>query len=630
MGGVTINSNIAALGAQRRLAESQDATTRSFERLSSGLRINRASDDAAGLSVSSALNANTRIAGQAIRNINDGVSYLNIADSTVSELSNVVTRLTELATQAANGSYSLTQRRATNVEADQLVKEFNRLVQSATFNGRALFEGGASFLALQAGRGEGSVLTQSVGGRLARAVGTGSHVTGAVTPVTAADTLSAGQMVDIDNDGDLDLLVLDTATDRLSIMQNDGNGGFVEREQLGVGDSTTFTVGDLNNDGLLDIVTNTSSNAIEVFFGGASSFGGATTFDPGIPGQVMAIGIVDLDGDGNVEVLTAHDSGSFAVQTGVGGTTTYDKIHLGQLLSGGISVPGGMRITDFNGDGRPDVLINDGTSLSIFNGNGTLGLSLSQTITPGGNLLDFDVGDLNRDGYQDVVLGTDINVQRFLGVSPGRVEGAASQTFDPGTLEGGVVTSASHVALRDLDNDGVLDYALGYRGGVLSLLLDEAGSIRASAASVPPSGPAVSFLATGDLNGDGVIDFISGDDLNFSVRLAQTAQSSTVALLNLTSADLARESLDILSAIRDRISLERGMIGAFQSRLQSTLSVLQAAKENFEAAEARIKVVDIASESASLVRSRILQQVGASVLAQANIQPQIALRLLGQ
>lgn len=138
---VTIGSNVASLNAQRRLSESAGVLSQVYERLASGQRMNRASDDAAGLSIASALNAKFRIQTRATANINDGLSLLQIADGTLSEVANVLTRMIELAEQAANGSYSSTQRRALDDEFKQLSIELRRVGSSASFNGLAVLQG---------------------------------------------------------------------------------------------------------------------------------------------------------------------------------------------------------------------------------------------------------------------------------------------------------------------------------------------------------------------------------------------------------------------------------------------------------------------------------------------------------
>jgi len=138
---ITIGSNIESLRAQRQLSKASTELGSVFERLSSGMRINKASDDAAGLSIATSLNSDRRVFTQGIRNFNDGISLLNVADSAVDSLSNIVLRLKELAEQSANGTYSHTQRKALDKEAQSLSKEYLRVAQSTKFNGLNLFGG---------------------------------------------------------------------------------------------------------------------------------------------------------------------------------------------------------------------------------------------------------------------------------------------------------------------------------------------------------------------------------------------------------------------------------------------------------------------------------------------------------
>jgi len=107
---VSLNSNLAALRAKRALNASTAELSSNLERLSSGKRINHASDDAAGLAVSSTLNATARIHTQAARNVNDGISFLNVADGATSALKDILFRLRELSTQSSNGTLSNPQR----------------------------------------------------------------------------------------------------------------------------------------------------------------------------------------------------------------------------------------------------------------------------------------------------------------------------------------------------------------------------------------------------------------------------------------------------------------------------------------------------------------------------------------
>ncbi len=148
--GITLGSNIASLKAQRTLALSTEKLSRTFERLSSGQRINRASDDAAGLAIADSLKASQRVATVAIRNANDGISTIAIADSALGEIGNVLSRLAELAEQSANGVFSTTQRSALSNEFVALASEIERIATTTQFNGVILLSGGSA-LTLQIG-----------------------------------------------------------------------------------------------------------------------------------------------------------------------------------------------------------------------------------------------------------------------------------------------------------------------------------------------------------------------------------------------------------------------------------------------------------------------------------------------
>jgi flagellin len=147
---ITVNTNIAALNAQRRLSSSTGDLRQSFERLSSGLRIVRARDDAAGMAIADSLRADSRIASVAIRNANDGISLVSIADGALDQMANVLTRMAELAEQSANGTLGAPQRSALGQEFDNLASEIQRIAETTKFNDLLLLSGGAN-VSLQVG-----------------------------------------------------------------------------------------------------------------------------------------------------------------------------------------------------------------------------------------------------------------------------------------------------------------------------------------------------------------------------------------------------------------------------------------------------------------------------------------------
>jgi flagellin len=191
---ITINSNIASLKAQRSLGLSSEALSRTFERLSSGQRINRASDDAAGLAIADSLRASQRVASVAIRNANDGISTIAIADGALGQIGGVLSRLAELAEQSANGVYSTTQRSALQNEFVALSSEIERIAVTTVFNGVTLLSG-TSDIVLQVGfnaQSTSQIVLRNTQGTLA-ALGLAPANTSALTFSINASSADAAQ-----------------------------------------------------------------------------------------------------------------------------------------------------------------------------------------------------------------------------------------------------------------------------------------------------------------------------------------------------------------------------------------------------------------------------------------------------
>jgi flagellin len=142
--GMQINTNIAALNSYRNLSSTQNDLSKSLEKLSSGLRINRAADDAAGLSISEGLRAQINGLGVASRNAQDGVSVIQTAEGALTEVHSILQRMRDLAVQGANDSNNAESRAAIKNEADQLGAELSRISESTNFNGVNLFQAGGA------------------------------------------------------------------------------------------------------------------------------------------------------------------------------------------------------------------------------------------------------------------------------------------------------------------------------------------------------------------------------------------------------------------------------------------------------------------------------------------------------
>jgi flagellin len=151
--GLRINTNVASINAQRALRETRLALNKSLERLSSGSRINRAGDDAAGLAISENLKAQIRGTKQAERNAQDGISMVQVAEGGLTEISNIMIRLRELAVQAASDTIGPSERRFLNVEYTALLNEVDRISNATEFNRVPLLNGAGGIIDIQVGTG---------------------------------------------------------------------------------------------------------------------------------------------------------------------------------------------------------------------------------------------------------------------------------------------------------------------------------------------------------------------------------------------------------------------------------------------------------------------------------------------
>jgi flagellin len=187
---LTINTNVASLNAQRNLSTTQLALNKSMERLSSGLRINRAGDDAAGLAIFQNMQANIRSMNQAVRNANDGISMVQTAEGALGETSNILLRMRELATQSASGTVSDTQRGNIQVEFAALQDEITRISTVTNFNGTSLLNASLT-TTLQIGSGNSSNDRLDVVTTGASATALGVNASSVTTSTTAQTALTA-------------------------------------------------------------------------------------------------------------------------------------------------------------------------------------------------------------------------------------------------------------------------------------------------------------------------------------------------------------------------------------------------------------------------------------------------------
>jgi flagellin len=645
---IKLGSNQASLNTQRRLGESSAALVGIYERLSSGQRINRASDDAAGLAIADDLNSKGRIYAQGIRNGNDGISLLNIADSAIDALSGVVARIRELTEQSANGTYSAVQRQALDNEAQALSEEFTRITQTTSFNGLKIFDGSlGEGIRLQLGIGVAESVNFQIGG----AVGSGEfeEQTRYSTEGAASRGLALG---DLNGDGILDLVSAgyeDTSPGYVNVRLGQGNGSFgaaLSFSTEGTG-SLSVTLGDVDGDGILDLVTGgnlyeaTINGYATVRLGnGNGTFGSATTYSTeGSRSNAVKLG--DLNGDGLLDLITAgHDdseNGWATVRLGSGGGAF--GVATAYATEGKRSAA--LAIADINGDGIQDLIsagfddsLNGFATIRLGLGDGSFAASSSYA-SEGFSSRAVQLGDLNGDGSLDLVTaGYDDSNNGYATVRLGDGSG----NFGSATTYSTEAFRSNALSLADLNGDGLLDLITtgmdDSLNGFASIRLGRGNGTFGQQAQFSTEAGISHALALGDVDRDGVLDLLTAgadDSSNGSatIRLGRDTEGLGALLgFSLKTRSDAMQAMGMLDQTIANLTQQRGVIGASQSRLNIAVNNIISVRENFVVAESRIRDADIAAEAANLVRVQILQQAATSVLAQANGAPALALQLL--
>ena len=350
----SINTNISALAAQSSLRKTGLSQATAMERLSTGVRINNAKDDAAGLAISTRMTANIRGISAAIRNANDGISLTQTAEGSLSAIGDNLQRIRELAVQSANTGNSNSDRSALNAEATQLVAEIDRVASNAAFNGIKLLDGSFQNQSLQIGSGndDNDRITLSISSAKSSTlgVGSGSSYSAAKNGVAITDgaALTAGGLT-ING-----FQVGATASDGVSTINADGsaiakaNAVNAVTGQTGVkasvvATSKSYTITSANagtfamtiNGVVVGANTLTSATARE----SASLISArinAVTSQTGVAATFNDSTFTLTAADGrNIDIATVTSGGTGAVAA-----TVYGTINLNSTLSGGISVGG--------------------------------------------------------------------------------------------------------------------------------------------------------------------------------------------------------------------------------------------------------------------------------------------------
>lgn len=677
---LTINSNILSLNAQQRFNAHSKNLENTYTKLSSGLRINKASDDAAGLSISSLLTADKRVTNQGTRNINDGVSYLNVAEGAINELTNIVTRIGELAEQGANGTLGSKQREALQNEVTSLEAEYNRIIKTTSFNGNTLLTGITTNTKLQGGYGTQGQLTVQVGetslgisgdetrAGLTTRVDTASDGTGgngaSTTSVISASgrylafTSGSTNLISNDTNGVSDVFIKDLITGETKIVSTSSSGT--------QGNAASF-VNNISGDGRYVLFSTQSSNLVTGDTNGAADIFIKDT----LTGETSAVSTSSSGTFGNGTAVTGALSAdakfvtftSNASNLASGDTNGFYDVFVKDLTTGETKLVS----TDSSGN-----LSNGMALVSAISGDGRY-VAFNSTAS---NLVSGDTNGLTDTFVKDLSTGITTRVSTD---SSGNESNAAIITSNLSISADGryVAFDTSATNLVSNDTNAVADTFVKDRqtGQTIRATTDSNGNqadFSSASKSLSSDGRYILFhssasnLVSNDTNAAVdvfVKDLISGETrrvsldnsgnqssgTNFSssisydgryasfydsainqvfVRDLSIAGINEIAGMLVSNQGSAKITVDLSKKYIEDLSKYKAQIGASLSRASTFLNTLQVQSENYTSAASQITDADIAEEAANLTKTQILQQAAGSILAQANQQPQLALRLL--
>jgi len=358
-----INTNVASLNAQRNLSSTANSLNTSLQRLSSGLRINSAKDDAAGLAISERFTAQIRGLDQARRNANDGVSLAQVGEGALNEMGNILQRVRELAVQSANATNSASDRAVLNAEVTQLVAELDRFASTTEFNGTRLFDGSNSSLVYQVGANANQTITATTTDFRTSQYGTyqignasqSTAVTGATTgtAITGA-VVSSGGTVTINGAGGA-ATITTTASDSARDIAAKINA-----------QSTTGVRASARTETTLDFALS-GNFSVQLF---SSNSAGAGTI------QTVSFTVSDKDtADGLTQAVNAINEASS--KTGITARLSNDQTAILLTTDDGSSINIGAATT---GSATAGIQLGTGTT------SGTLVAATAGTITAGGQV----------------------------------------------------------------------------------------------------------------------------------------------------------------------------------------------------------------------------------------------------
>lgn len=566
-----INHNITAMNTHRQLGANSAATAKNIEKLSSGLRINRAGDDAAGLAISEKMRGQIRGLDMAAKNSQDGISLIQTAEGALNETHSILQRMRELANQSANGTNTDADRGALQDEMNQLTSEINRVGNTTEFNTQKLLQG------------DGKVSLQGTNGAFADGLlATGATNYTEATQDTQITTASAA--------GDTMTFTVNGEELKISFKASASNGTAADDNK---GYNVTSNSADVAIDAANDADKTAASikDALEKMIAANDKLKGS--FTASVATDTVTLAAVSKDNGGKF----------YGAQGNIAATSK-----TGTIAGAGIADVGVTTYTQATKDVAFTVA--DAAAAAKLVGTG---------MTINGQQVEFY--DATKGAYKGSAHGVNIAgaadqddvVQAIVDTLGDKLDGVSLTNATPGTLTITATTAKGEAGNGiTVQNGGVqkefkTSFQIGANTGQSMSL--EINDMRAKALGITGKAGDAGFTTANSVT-DGTND-VKGE-----------------AALNISTKDDAAKAIAVLDKATASVSSERSKLGAVQNRLEHTINNLGTASENLTAAESRIRDVDMAKEMMEQTKNNILAQAAQAMLAQANQQPQGVLQLL--
>ncbi|EAK5926761.1 flagellin A [Campylobacter lari] len=567
--GFRINTNIGAMNAHANSTITARELDKSLARLSSGLRINSAADDASGMAIADSLRSQAATLGQAINNGNDAIGILQTADKAMDEQLKILDTIKVKATQAAQDGQSTKTRNMLQADINRLMEELDNIANTTAFNGKQLLSGGFTNQEFQIGSQSNQTVKASIGPTQSSKIGVTRFETGSMSRDSGIAQLTIKNYNGID-DFKFQPVVISTSV---------GTGmGALAEEINRVAD-----------------VTGVRANFLVETTGVGSIKAGITSDNFSINGVI--IGKIEYkDGDENGALIAAINSvkdstGVEASRDANGRLVLNSRDGRGIKITGDMGPGSGILKADYENYGRLSLVKNDGKDILISGANlSTIGMGTTQMISQASVSLRESKGRI------------DTNVADAMGFNAYKGGGKMIVTFS--SVSSFMGSSGSGMSAGS-------GYSVG-SGKNMSLVYN--------------STEALAFVTAFSIAfGTGASTGGASQFANFvaSANIAAREQSPGVTTLK-----GAMAMMDIVETATANLDAIRADIGAVQNQITATLNNISVTQVNIKSAESNIRDVDFAAESANFSKYNILAQSGSYAMSQANAVQQNVLKLL--